>query len=108
MDIQERLSDFDDLDWGWNGYGAPPIPEQILERARSLSNYLQKRDVEVFPTGRGTVQFEFSLGDGKEVQVEVMSRNEVEVLIEGEDEPSIEHEFKELSVSEFKDWLENV
>lgn len=108
MDVQERLSDFEELDWGWNGYGAPPIPNQILERARSLSSYLEEKDVEVFPTGRGTVQFEFSIGDVKEVEIEIMSRSGVEVLIEKAGESSVDHDFKELSITELKNWLKNV
>lgn len=42
----------------WNGYGTKPISESIINKALKLIKEL-KPIPEVFPTGRGSIQFEW-------------------------------------------------
>lgn len=73
MDLHKRLDEFQGLQKGWNGYGAPPIPESVINRSRRFASALD-REAEVFPTGRESVQFEFD-----NIEVEIFESS-VEVL----------------------------
>jgi len=73
MDLHKRIDEFQALQKGWNGYGAPPIPESVISRSRRFANKLD-REAEVFPTGRESVQFEFD-----NIEVEIFESS-VEVL----------------------------
>ena len=73
MDLHKRLNEFQGLQKGWNGYGAPPIPESVLNRSRRFASALDRK-AEVFPTGRESVQFEFD-----NIEVEIFESS-VEIL----------------------------
>lgn len=63
--MESRIDEFQELEQGWNGYNAPPIPESVIERSRRFADALDK-EAEVFPTGRESVQFEFG---NKEIEI---------------------------------------
>ena len=65
MDLKSRIDEFAGLEQGWNGYNAPPIPEMVIERSRRFASAL-KKEAEVFPTGRESIQFEF---DNMEIEI---------------------------------------
>ena len=75
MDLKSRIDEFAGLEQGWNGYNAPPIPEMVIERSRRFASAL-KKEAEVFPTGRESIQFEF---DNMEIEI---FESEVELLQE--------------------------
>ncbi len=77
MDLHKRLDEFQGLQKGWNGYGAPPIPESVINRSRRFASALE-REAEVYPTGRESIQFEFD-----NIEVEIFESS-VEVLKDSE------------------------
>ncbi len=85
MDIHKRIDEFEQLEEGWNGYNAPPIPESVVNRSRRFANALEREEAGVFPTGRETIQFEF-----ENMEVEIFETF-VEILHESTfgDEPNV-------------------
>lgn len=66
------LSSFVSLKKGWNGYGAEPLDRELIEFCRALvSNLPQDRQPDIFPTPRGTIQFEYEKDDGSYLEIEV-------------------------------------
>ena len=58
-----RLQEMKSLKKNWNGYGAEPIPNEIIEKVKNFVLHL-KYEVEVFPTGNETIQIEASTNFG--------------------------------------------
>ncbi len=59
---KKTLENIKTLEPGWNGYNSIAIDGKVIESAFSLINQLE-RQPKIFPTGRGTLQFEFSNND---------------------------------------------
>jgi len=87
MNIQNRIDEFEELEEGWNGYNAPPIPESVVNRSRRFADEIEEKrgEAEVFPTGRKTIQFEF-----EDMEIEIFETF-VEILHESTfgDEPNV-------------------
>jgi len=56
------IKSFADLQPGWNGGSGEPVPDEVIQRALALIDRLEFQDMEIFPTGRKTIQFEFDIG----------------------------------------------
>ncbi len=58
MNVIEKIKSFEKLNYsGWNGYDAEPITTELINRAIDFAkNHKEFKDV--FPTGRGSIQFE--------------------------------------------------
>lgn len=77
------IDEYSDLEEGWDGYSAPPIGEDISEEVKRIAveEDLPDTDFEIFPTGRGTIQFEF-YGSEREGEFEIVSPSEGIVIID--------------------------
>lgn len=53
------MKQFENLPPDWNGYSADPVPKNVVERSVKILSTLQSIPY-VFPTGRQSIQFEFS------------------------------------------------
>lgn len=93
-DVMQKLERFRDLEVGWNGYGAPTIPDEVIDIAKEVASRPEVafRSPEVYPTGRRTVQFEFRGVDGSEVELEIFSRGRTLLLVDPSDEDVYERE----------------
>ncbi|MFC0903910.1 hypothetical protein ACFHWD_04290 [Clostridium sp. MT-14] len=61
MNLQDKIKDiksFRQLKYNWNGYNGEPISDIVIDKALNLIKEL-KPIPEVFPTGRGSIQFEW-------------------------------------------------
>ena len=48
----------------WNGYGADPIPQNVINTVKKMLPFLNK-DVEIFPTANQSIQLEVDIvGEG--------------------------------------------
>lgn len=65
--LEDRLDGFLKLNFDWNGYGAEPISGIATATAKNLA---------VFPTPRGGVQFELHAGDS-DVEIEIDAKGQV-------------------------------
>lgn len=64
MNLQDQIKDiksFRQLKYNWNGYNAEPISDKVIDKALNLIKEL-KLIPEVFPTARGSIQFEWGKG----------------------------------------------
>lgn len=77
MTSVEYVQHFAKLEDNWNGYGAPPIPQKIVDRTLELVEehfplrYKGGVGFQVFPTGRETVQIERSWPNGDYFEIEI-------------------------------------
>lgn len=53
----KRLNEMKTLKYNWNGYGAEPIPIDIIEKTEKFIRQLNS-EVEIFPTANQTIQIE--------------------------------------------------
>jgi hypothetical protein len=74
----KQLERYRDLEQGWNGYDAPPIPDDVIDLAKEAAKRpeVASRGPEASPTGRGTIQFEFLAQQGDEAELEIFSRED--------------------------------
>ena len=86
MNIVKKLTDLARLEKGWDGYEAPPIDKRVLLNAADIIKKLKTGigDWELFPTLRGTVQFERSCNKKKYVEIEIYPEKYVVFTMERE------------------------
>lgn len=73
------LNEISNLEAGWGGYNAEPIPKSVCDNAKKLLTFLNKEPDDVFPSYRKTIQFEYDK-DGKSLEVEIFE-NMYELLV---------------------------
>jgi hypothetical protein len=80
-----EINDYCKFVKGWNGYDAEPIPIKVVENAKVvLENLLDNDDIEVFPTARDSIQFEYE-DNKKYVEIEIFG-NSVKIYYETDEE----------------------
>ena len=97
----KRLEALTSLGDNWNGYGAHPIPNRVIERARQFLSTItpNQQPVIIAPTGRSTIQMEYPDLDTKYLEIEI-SDDTVAVLykLPNEDEVELENITKEAAL----------
>lgn len=68
----EKVSSFAELSQGWDGYDAEPIPEAVISQAINVL-YELRFTPSIYPTGRGSIQFEHFEDDDNLIEVEIFS-----------------------------------
>lgn len=86
----EKLRSFLALEDNWNGYGARPFQNELIDKCINIINssfiYYQP---EIFSTGRNSIQFEYEKADGAYLEIEIYHDRIAILLID-----SIGHEFE--------------
>jgi hypothetical protein len=98
----KRIFSFGQLVYNWNDNNGEPLPLIVLNRAKKLLYKLEFQP-EVFPTSRDSIQFEFSVGDDKYLELEIfddhiiaflqINDQEYEFRINEQDIPSLVNTF---------------
>lgn len=65
-----KLSSYRNLDFNWNNNQEEPFPHTLLKKCQSLINDLIIQP-DVFPTGRGSIQFEYEKKNGEYLEFEL-------------------------------------
>lgn len=68
----EKIYRFASYTNNWDGYGAPPIDKNVIDK--SIKFIFEKNLItqpSVFPTGRGTIQFEFEPDENHYMEIEI-------------------------------------
>lgn len=88
-----RLQSMQRLEPGWNGYGAPMIGRDALQRAQQFLETIgdNQQPDRVVPSGRGTVQIEYERPNGNYLEIE-FGANEIGLLLALPDGEEIEEE----------------
>ncbi len=100
-ELEARLEEIGRLDKNWNSYGAPPVAEHAIEKARSVLSRACGDDGLGFPAPfvapgpHGGVGIEWRFGSGKELILDVDPDEPISYLLvlpalEGGEETEIE------------------
>jgi len=54
-----RLYGYEELEKGWNGYTAEPIPSKVIHKTAMILTEILTNQIEIFPTGRESTQLEW-------------------------------------------------
>lgn len=95
----DRLKQIAKLGENWNGYGASPIPNSIIEIVQGLLCVLPIQP-EIFPTARPSIQLEYDTAD-RHIEFEITEEKRVLMFFCAGD-VSIE---KEISLSELSNYV---
>lgn len=80
----KRMQEIAQLEKGWDGYNARPIPKSVMSRTWDLLAVLP-RGAKIFPTGRSSVQIEYHQDDDY-FELEITSASYEIYSMKGEDE----------------------
>ena len=80
---ESTISSFRNLPDGWNGQGALSIPESVITIALDVIKQLDKQPLDVFPTGRETIQIEYDIAD-KSLEIEMGEKDTGFLLASGD------------------------
>lgn len=104
----KKLIEFAQLEPGWNGYNAAPIPAYAIQAAYEIISELDHQP-EIFPTANQSVQLEYEKKDGTYLEFEIFSPDKIKMFQEDaggdvvvEDKFINEEELKE-SVRQFNE-----
>jgi len=82
-----ELNAYKNLEDNWDGYGAPPIPEEIITKAIGLLLYIYSvfpdlEGLSVAPTPDESITLEWYIGKNcKEMNIEVYAKNKANVIL---------------------------
>lgn len=60
------------LEDDWNGYGGQPIDQELIERVDKILPQFEIQP-QIFPTGRGSIQFDFFKDEDNFLEIEISS-----------------------------------
>ena len=90
-----RLSEYKE---NWDGYGAPSFDKSVIERAiKFIFDKNLKIQPNVFPTGRGTIQFEFEPDENHYLEIEIFEdKYNLFSTVESEEEEQSYFDFENI------------
>ncbi len=75
----KKIESFSSLEEDWNGYGAPAFSDHVIENAQNVLLNMSALP-EIFPTGRGSIQMEYTLADGTYIEFEIFDNDTAAIL----------------------------
>ena len=101
-----KLAQIRMLDDNWNGYGAKPIPQVVIQLAGKILMQLKHQPF-LAPTGRDSIQFEYEKPWGDYFEIELFSDHiNVYSVIEGqESEKTIA--YSDVGLAELREGVES-
>lgn len=71
IDNKLRIKELSELEKNWDGYGADPIPSEVIKRSYQFLNYFENiaNDFYIYPTAADSIQFEI---DKENIQIEIL------------------------------------
>lgn len=78
--VRKKLNDISKLGDNWNGYGAAPISQEVVEKVSELLDSLI-REPEVFPTADDTIQLQYDGKNDSYLEFNVGKSEDVSVLL---------------------------
>ena len=88
---RKTIESFRDLQSGWNGGSGDPVPDSVIERALRIVRNLPFQRMDIFPTGRKSIQLEFDRGSDS-LEVEIAENNAYILYANDTDETYHEHD----------------
>jgi len=100
---EKRLNAYLELESDWDGYGAESFEKELIDFAKELLCNIYKQP-KVFPTGRGSVQFEYENKYGRYLEFEIFSYDNIQLFFVDEHGEKIE---KQINKTEINDWIKH-
>lgn len=75
----DKLENISKLEENWNGYNCKPIPKEVCDFSTNIIRKLGDFQPKIFPTGRGSVQFEYEKNE-EYLEFEIFSSKEIEMF----------------------------
>ena len=66
----KRLKEIENLENDWNGYGAKPFSETLIDKCKRIVRLLFVQP-SIYPTGRNSIQFQYELSDRSYLEFEI-------------------------------------
>jgi len=89
--MDSQLTDIGNLKDNWNGYGGQKIDKKVIKLVETIISNLNI-EVQLSPTGRGTIQLEIYKNDETFIEIEIGIEKSFIYLMKNSDE--IEEEIK--------------
>lgn len=103
----KRLRDIESLAFDWNGYGAKPFSDALIDKCERIVGLLSAQP-SIYPTGRNSIQFQYELSDRSYLEFEIFEDKtmclQVPKRIYAE---AIEMELKDSEDSRIKEIVDN-
>lgn len=80
----EQIKMISSLEFDWNGYGSPPVPESVINLSIDIINTLDIQP-EIFPTARKSIQFEYHKKDKSYLEFEIYESKITILIVEKRD-----------------------
>jgi hypothetical protein len=103
INVKEQLDKISLLKNNWDGYNAPAIPIQIINLCKDMVDKF-KHIPEIYPTSRGTIQFEFDNGNNY-LELEIFE-DHYEALIDCNGKES--EEIGQIDLDEINNLIEKI
>ncbi len=68
--LERLMKSFKDLEYGWNGDSAKPIPDSVIKTSQEILFSISSKLPEVYPTGRESIQLEYDKNE-KSLEIEI-------------------------------------
>ena len=75
-----KLNAIQSLKDGWNGNGAPAIPDVVIAKVRDIIEHIDIQP-EIFPTALETIQLEFDNSRRDHMEIEIGAEDSAEIFI---------------------------
>ena len=69
----ERLNDIGNLEQDWNGYGAKPFSDTLIDKCEKIVSLLSVQP-SIYPTRRNSIQFQYELSDRSYLEFEIFEK----------------------------------
>ena len=74
------LNSFLSFETNWNDYGAGRFQESLINFCKKIVEALQNKQLEIYPTGRNSIQMEYEKDNGSYIEFEVFNESKIDML----------------------------
>lgn len=76
----ELLGSFLSFENNWNDLSAEKFQESLINFCKKIVVALQNKQLEIYPTGRNSIQMEYEKNDSSYLEFEVFNESKIEML----------------------------
>lgn len=100
-----KIAEIERMGDNWNGYGAEPLPHDVIRRAEEFVLRLPE-DAFVSPTARDSIQIEFEKRNGDYFEIELFTDHFSVYVVRGDHESEHDYPYEELHIKRLTEEVE--